>query len=289
MLCNLCGSSNSKLLFASNLYDDGYPFDILQCRSCGLVFRDFSLSSDFFLKQGSNIWSRRSYPDKYTSGKISVFEECIKVISPFRKFNRILDVGSGQGLFLKLCSDKDWQVWGVEIDARLAEYTREHYNIQVFNGRLEESQYSEGFFDVVTFFNILEHLPDPYFAIKEAHRLLRPGGCLLIRFTNAAFHVQCRRLFRFLHRKWIGIGQFNSCTIHLYAFDRESISSYLYRAGFQYENIGNSIPTKYYEITQGNTVQWFMLHGAKFAMEIIRKLSNGSALVAPSLFAAGFK
>ena len=289
MVCNLCGSRNSKVLFASTRYPDGYPFDVLQCRSCGLVFRDFSLSSHFFLKQGTNTWSRRSCPDKYTARKMLVFNFFIEFISPFRKLNRILDVGSGQGLFLKLCSDNYWQVWGLEVDPRLAKYSKKHYNIEVFNGSLEESQYQENFFDAITFINVLEHLPDPYFAIKESHRLLRPGGCLLIRFTNAAFHVQFRRLFSFLRTKWGGIGRFNPSTIHLYAFNRASISSYLHRAGFRQEIIKNSIFTKYHEVAQGNTVQWSMLHVAKFAMEIIGRLSNGRALVAPSLFAAGFK
>lgn len=289
MACNLCGSAHSRLLFDANLYDDGYPFDIMQCRSCGLVFRAFSLTSDFFLKQGSNLWSRRSSPDRYTARKIAAFEESLEIIAPFRKFNRILDVGSGQGLFLKICSDKSWQTWGVEIDPQFAQFARERYNLDVFNGRLEKSRHSEGFFDVATFFNVLEHLPDPFTTLKEAHRILRPGGFLLLRSTNAAFHVQCRRLLRFFLPKRDGMCRFSPCTIHLYSFDRTSISNYLLRTGFGQITIENSFPKKYHEKGDGNTLQRIIPHGARFFIAIIQILSKGRLLIAPSIRATAVK
>ena len=53
----------------------------------------------------------------------------MKIASGFRKLNRILDIGSGEGFFLNLCSTNEWEVFGVEVNPELVKITEEKFGI----------------------------------------------------------------------------------------------------------------------------------------------------------------
>jgi len=94
----------------------------------------------------------------------------------FVKTGRLLDLGCGRGDFL-LRARRHFEAVGVDIANRTPS---DPPGIRVFEGRLEDAQFDQESFDAVTAVEVFEHLFNPFGALKEIHRILRPGGILLL-------------------------------------------------------------------------------------------------------------
>jgi len=284
--CNLCGSDRSKVLFRSGSYPKVGNGDVVRCRQCGLIYR---YSPTAYSKRDPESGHKPDYPDPCTTGRMRMFDHYVQLISPLRKYNRILDVGAGRGSFLHLCSQHGWNVWGVEADKESADFVLKEYGLQVFHGSLEEARYPDNFFDVVTLWNVLEHILDPGTTLKEVNRVLRPGGAMFVRFPNAAFHVTCRRLFAKAHRLWEFVGQFDHCVIHLYAFSRATILRYLWKNDFAHPEVQNAWSTlALYDFRESGMRKVMGIVTRAWA-ELVNLASRGHWLIAPSLLAKGIK
>jgi SAM-dependent methyltransferase len=95
----------------------------------------------------------------------------------------LLDVGCGSGLLLDLALRSGWDVVGVEPSTRffLAAQKRLDGRGQLFNATLQESDLTAGSFDVVTAWDVIEHVNDPAGFVDLCARLLRPGGFLFMK------------------------------------------------------------------------------------------------------------
>jgi SAM-dependent methyltransferase len=81
----------------------------------------------------------------------------------------------------------------VEINRQAAAHARETTEGEIFVGDLLEAVYTDHTFDLVTFWDTLEHLPDPRQALREAARITRPSGTLVLSLPNP--HSLEARLF----------------------------------------------------------------------------------------------
>lgn len=99
---------------------------------------------------------------------------------------RILDVGCGFGFFLNHMAGQGWEAEGIEISAAGRRYAAEHFpGIRVRPAGLPDPGLPDRSCDAVTFFYVLEHLADPLGILREAHRILKPGGVLLLRWPHS--------------------------------------------------------------------------------------------------------
>jgi SAM-dependent methyltransferase len=98
----------------------------------------------------------------------------------------VLDVGCGRGFLLDAFRRRGWEPQGTELDDRSAAYAREVLGLEVATGTPDRWPWDDGRFDAVVLWHVLEHLGDPGIAIEEAHRLLRPGGVLMVGVPNFA-------------------------------------------------------------------------------------------------------
>lgn len=107
----------------------------------------------------------------------------VKKLELIREHNggkRLLDVGSAMGGFMKVASEAGYSVEGVEISRYGAEYTRTELGLPVHACSLSEATLPSNSFDVVTMWDVIEHLPDPLTCLMEVSRVLRPGGLCFI-------------------------------------------------------------------------------------------------------------
>ena len=98
----------------------------------------------------------------------------------------ILEVGCGNGAFLDLCRHAGYErLRGLELNARARRECREKGH-EVSDQTIEQLGPSEGWFDFVCAFQVLEHLPDPIGFLRAAAGRLRRGGKLILSTPNAA-------------------------------------------------------------------------------------------------------
>lgn len=97
---------------------------------------------------------------------------------------RLLDVGCGNGFFLDQMRRLGWNVEGVELDGMAASVARTKFELEVFQGSLEEAKFPDKYFDAITINHVIEHVLDPIGLLKECRRMLRPGGKLVVMTPN---------------------------------------------------------------------------------------------------------
>lgn len=97
---------------------------------------------------------------------------------------RLLDVGCSSGALLLVAKECGYEAFGAE-PAQQAAATAKGLGFDVFPGFLQDARYPDNHFDVVTLFEVIEHLLEPAEVIREIQRILKPGGLLLIGTANA--------------------------------------------------------------------------------------------------------
>jgi len=97
---------------------------------------------------------------------------------------RILDVGCGTGEFLAEMSRHGWEAVGLDQDGEAVEYARRAYGLDAQTVDIEDFSAVDESFDVVTFWHVLEHLPNPKGALRQVRRILKPDGLLLLAVPN---------------------------------------------------------------------------------------------------------
>lgn len=99
---------------------------------------------------------------------------------------RLLDVGCNTGAFGEAVKQTrpGTEVWGVEPDSGAADRARHHLD-QVFQGFFDAGlPLPERHFDVISFNDVLEHMPDPWAALHHARALLAPDGVVVVSLPN---------------------------------------------------------------------------------------------------------
>lgn len=101
-----------------------------------------------------------------------------------REKGRLLDVGCGNGSYLNQMRQLGWEVKGVEPDGEAVTVARQKFGLEVFHGSLEEARFADKQFDAITMNHVIEHVPDPIGTLHECHRVLKPGGRLVVATPN---------------------------------------------------------------------------------------------------------
>jgi ubiquinone/menaquinone biosynthesis C-methylase UbiE len=140
---------------------------------------------------------------------------------------RLLDIGCATGEFLNTIRNHKWEVSGLEVIEQAAHNARERYKLDVITGSLETANLADNSYDVITMWDVLEHLPDPKDALKRCHRLLKPGGYVIFSIPNLASFD--RYLFG---SRWIGW----DAPRHFTLFTKPTLQQALDQTGFSIES-----------------------------------------------------
>ncbi len=209
------------------------PFAVVECTGCGLVFVSPRVAADRLPEvYGERYWhspEARSYGYTDYRGEEAnwrrTYERRAKILDGrLRPGARILDVGCAAGFFAELMRERGFDVWGIEVSGPMAaEAGRRLGGGRVHHGTLFDAPYDEASFDLITFWDVVEHLPDPVGALHDAHRLLKPHGLLLIETQNVE-----SRFARLMGRRWQHFKQVE----HLWHFSPATAGRLLDAGGF---------------------------------------------------------
>lgn len=151
---------------------------------------------------------------------------------------RVLDIGCSTGRFLWRMKSEGWQVAGVEIDREAAGKAIELLGETVVNKAFEPGLFPAESFDLVTMWNVLEHLPAPLESLREIARLLKRGGWLVVQVPNLdSTEVRFTR----------EMASLLDLPRHFYHYEPRTLSAMLSRAGFRVVRVVYPIePTSLY-------------------------------------------
>jgi 2-polyprenyl-3-methyl-5-hydroxy-6-metoxy-1,4-benzoquinol methylase len=185
-------------------------YDYHQCRDCGAVYQYPIPEPDVIASFYPDIY--RIYIDKarikkrnqlekailknkygYTHLQVPAFFPILALIfSPFlyrdnvhfRPNGKALDIGCGNGHFMLGLRELGWACEGVEFNLTAVDICRS-YGFKVHHGDMESAKLLDNSFDLITASHVIEHLPDPVSFMKEAARILKKDGQLLVKTPNS--------------------------------------------------------------------------------------------------------
>jgi 2-polyprenyl-3-methyl-5-hydroxy-6-metoxy-1,4-benzoquinol methylase len=169
---------------------------------------------------------------------LRTFRRRMRLVQPHaRPGGRALDVGCAAGFFMAVLREQGFEAHGVEVSPVIASHARARFGFEsVFVGPLADTGHGDGSFDLVTMWDVLEHVPEPAGLLQEARRLLRPDGLLVIETQNVDSLVA-----RALGRRW----HHYKHAEHLYHFNRRSLGRLLAASGFTVDRVTPRYGGKY--------------------------------------------
>ena len=201
---------------------------ILRCRSCGFGFLASRLSEEQLAALYSHL-DHRMYESE-AEGRARTAMLHFKIVREFASAGRLLDVGCASGGFLRVCARNGFQVTGVEPATGLAAKAREMLSGkgEVLRGTLQEVSLQQASFDVVTLWDVLEHVRDPSEFLRLCGSLLKSGGYLFANVPDLG-SLQAK----FFGRRWPLL-----LPEHFNYFTRKSLTLCARKAGFRLLRFG---------------------------------------------------
>lgn len=228
--CNLCGGSNFKLFLKTSGGEKGTAFfpssdvigddTIVKCANCGLVFVNPLPNETKLLDEYSNFEDERFASQ--AKGREITFEKNLKDIEKYKKKGKLLDIGTANGSFLYMAKKKGWEVEGVELNKYLIKWAKENYNLNIKQGTIFQNKFSEKF-DVITLWDVLEHVSDPTKTLEKCNDLLKDNGIFVVNYPDYNTSISSA-----LGKKWPFY-----LSVHLYYFNKKTIEKLLNKCGFK--------------------------------------------------------
>ena len=152
---------------------------LTKCQNCNFVFSR-KIPSQKELNKHYEGYGRNDYLSPIT---IKRYNELLDKFEKFKKTGKILDVGCGVGYFLDEAKKRGWEVYGTEYTNEAIKICK-NKEIHMQEGKLNPKNYTDEEFDVITSFEVLEHINNPVEEIKIFHKLLRLGGLVYLTTPN---------------------------------------------------------------------------------------------------------
>jgi 2-polyprenyl-3-methyl-5-hydroxy-6-metoxy-1,4-benzoquinol methylase len=238
VICNLCGADDAVVRYPNTIEREGdgdwrafrctnsgygRHHTIVQCQQCGLVYTDPRPDGEDITETYQAVEDPLYIEER--EGRVLTFEHHLKPLERLTgppDGRPLLDVGAYTGVFVEIAGQHRWDAWGVE-PSRWAVGQAQAKGLHVVQGTLETAELPAAYFDVVTLWDVIEHVTDPRGTLERAHRLLKPGGLVVIHT------IDIDSLFaRLMGPRWPWLME-----MHIYYFSRHTLRRMLATCGFE--------------------------------------------------------
>ena len=242
VVCTICGSKNFTVVypgkFPKNLSEDFLQqvyrsssdqalFEqVVRCRRCDLVYLNPRLKPGLII-------------DSYAEGedesfiaqdpmRVRTFSKAISRLVKELKLRvtrktKLLDIGCAGGAFVEAAKEAGFGAIGIEPNKWLSNYARTKRGLDVRAGTLSDHHFPDKTFDIITLWDVIEHVPDPTKELEGIYRILKKGGHLVINYPD---HVSLPA--KILGRKWPFW-----LSVHLTYYTPVTIRKQLEKMGFE--------------------------------------------------------
>jgi 2-polyprenyl-3-methyl-5-hydroxy-6-metoxy-1,4-benzoquinol methylase len=241
--CNLCSADNAFVRFPSTLpparskndwsayrcTHSGYGVHapIVQCRHCGLIYTNPREDGPSIVETYEAVQDPLYVEER--EGRVLTFERHLRPLERLTgppAGRALLDVGAYTGVFLEIATRHGWEAIGVEPSRWAVEEARKQ-GLNVLQGTLSSVDLAAGSFDVVTMWDVIEHLTNPLEELRRAYHFLKPGGLLVAHTIDIGSPFA-----RLMGNRWPWLME-----MHLFYFTRRTLRAMLERAGFSVQGI----------------------------------------------------
>jgi 2-polyprenyl-3-methyl-5-hydroxy-6-metoxy-1,4-benzoquinol methylase len=245
--CPNCGQDDFEVLFESNMEPDDFNvlFDYsmeghntqegeegylvpgkqwgrhVKCRNCHLVYMNpiekISKTNEYYHS------AKNTHAPTIRDSYLRTAKSQVNLVKKHASGSNLLDIGCAQGFFLFSAAQAGYRVKGIEISQDAAEYAKTEFGLDVEAKAFEELEFPGNHFDVVTLWQVLEHVPYPLDVLREVRKMLKPGGLLAVSTPNIAGLPS-----RLLRKKWWDIKR-----LHINEFSTRTLMDILRNAEFK--------------------------------------------------------
>ncbi len=220
--CPVCGGASFTELFRK--HDE--PF--VQCDGCGLILIN---------PRPVHAEVLETYDADYSKGYVAKQKgkrrRAARWVGRMRSLvpsGRWLDVGCSAGFIVEAARNAGYDAWGIDVEPWGVAYAREHLKLEnVCVGMLEEQNFKDGFFDIITAYEVIEHVPDLNGFLAQLRRLLAPDGVIVIHTPDVGHWRRPKNL-----ESWEAVIP----SEHLYYFSRATLTALVEKHGLRVERWG---------------------------------------------------
>lgn len=233
--CGVCGAQDFDLryhgdidpsldparYFGSSRESAAYP-DIVRCKSCGLVMacpRD----DEQTLARAYRQMSDEVYEEEDFNRSFAALEHQRLLVSQRAPPGRLLDLGCATGFFAEKAQAAGYDVTGVDASEWSIALARRRCPLARFEASTFDSLSFEAEFDVITLWDVLEHVHSPRDLVTRLAGWLKPGGLLLMSMPNSASWTA-----RLMGPRWVLL-----LREHLWYFSPNTVQQLLQSCGFE--------------------------------------------------------
>lgn len=246
--CLLCGGKRREILYQEKRLPKkkitskevlctgergvrGKHAKIWKCTSCGVIFQEPSFSEDELEKAYLDSGEDERYFGEFKQRK-NLFRRSLDRIEKYKKVRgKLLDVGSGAGLFVWVAKESGWDASGLDPSKGAVKAAKRRFGVKVERGLFENFKAEPESFEVMTMWDALEHFINPLEALLKARELLKKDGILALTTINIESWFS-----KLLGSSWPWL-----IRIHLWYFTPETLTKLLEKAGFKVEWVGEQV------------------------------------------------
>ena len=180
--CPLCKGTAREVIFTKK------GFDLVRCGSCNLAYLGKPPTSEELQKLYSFEAGYQTDFAHESSSEVKFHAHAARLsyqlLSRYKSSGKVLDVGCSAGFFLKEAHAHGWDAHGIEYSPDTAAVAAQQPGLQIQSGMLEDAKYEANSFDVVTLWDVIEHVPAPLQTMHTVRNVLRDDGLVAISTPN---------------------------------------------------------------------------------------------------------
>lgn len=183
-VCPACrgGEVREFLRAPDRLHGRREQYTLLRCAGCSLVWlKDPPKPEEMHLHYTEAYNRIISAGGKYSPRR---WRDRKATLTQYKKSGALLDLGCSSGSFLEFIRSEAWQLYGVEMSPEEARTAEERSGAKIFTGNVLEARFPNESFDVVTCFDVFEHIFNPLDVIARVAEWLKPGGIFYVLVPN---------------------------------------------------------------------------------------------------------